>query len=88
MRHWRVTLSITFSSRILFLCLECGVAEAFFQRIKVSQHLGKYFLRDAQFLSEVSDIVCGGTDERLRGDIYAGISQLSLNHADTLLYLG
>ena len=31
------------------------------------KHLGKDFLRDAQFLSEVSDIVSGGADERLRG---------------------
>ena len=50
------------------------------------KHLGKDFLRDAQFLSEVSDVVCEGADERLRGGIYAGISQLSLNHhADTPL---
>ena len=49
------------------------------------KHLGKDFLREAQFLSEVSDIVCGGSDERLRGDVCADFSQLSLNHADTLL---
>ena len=49
------------------------------------EHLGKDFLRDAQFLSEISDIVSGGADERLRGDVCAEFTQLSLNHADTLL---
>ena len=49
------------------------------------EHLCKDFLRDAQFLSEVSDIVSGGADERLRGDVCADFSQLSLNHSDTLL---
>ncbi len=49
------------------------------------KNMGKDFLRDAQFLSEVSDIVSGGADERLRGDVCAEAAQMSLNHADTLL---
>ncbi len=52
------------------------------------KHLGKDFLGDAKSLSEIPDVSWRSADGWLRGEIYACIAQLSLNHADTLLQIG
>ena len=49
------------------------------------QNMGKDFLRNAQFLSEISDVSWRCADEWFRGDVDAGFAQLPLYHADTLL---
>jgi len=52
------------------------------------EHLCKDFLSDSEFSSEVSDVSWSSADGGLWGEIYASVSQLSLNHADTLLQIG
>ena len=52
------------------------------------EHLSKDFLSDAEFPSEVPDISWRGSDGGVLGEICVSVSQLSLNHADTLLQIG
>ena len=45
------------------------------------EHLCKDFLSDSEFFSEVSDVSWSSADGGLWGEIYASVSQLSLNQA-------
>ena len=52
------------------------------------KNMGKDFLSNALFLSEISYVSWRSADERLRGDVDAGFAQLPLYHFHGLLQIG